>query len=166
MKKLAEKKRQSKRAGSSRSGWRLWNVVYPKPDRISAAEPAGVLVTTSDIVPLPIAFVSSNNRNAASFARRLIAGRASFADVVDYRGCNWITVGQRVNGAILYPLDRATGKPDFSIDHLAAAQVFIDPLDGNVSFRTYDRAGLAEYLGDLFSGNWAIPRRVKGAVAI
>ncbi|MGA2442455.1 MAG: hypothetical protein ABSH08_15995 [Tepidisphaeraceae bacterium] len=119
-----------------------------------------MLITTSGILPLPIAFISNVGRNAVKLALTIIRGSASFADVLDYRGRNWLGVGTCVNGALLYPLDSISGAFDPSIYHLDAAMVSIDPLDGGVSFMTFDRARLRTYLGTQAMLDRAIPRAI------
>jgi hypothetical protein len=109
-------------------------------------------------MPLPVAFISSNGRNAVKLALAIIRGKASFAGIIDYRGGNWLRVGTCVNGAILYPLDSVRGEPDYSIDHLDAAMVSIDPLDGGLGFMTFDSVRLHTYLGTQAALDWAIPR--------
>ncbi|HEX4055995.1 MAG TPA: hypothetical protein VHX86_17155 [Tepidisphaeraceae bacterium] len=149
-----------------RSASRLWLVVYPLDDRMDAREPAGVFISTSDLVPLPVAFIPNSGRDAVRLALRIIRGKASFDEATDYRGCNWMMVGSRMNNAILYPLD-STGKPDVSVDHLAAARVFIDPLDHSVRFITFDVKGLATYLSTQKMLGWSIPRAIgKGMVEL
>lgn len=158
MKVLAKKSKRGHR--ERRSAFRLWSVVYPLAARMDVNDPAGVLITTSDLIPLPVAFVSSNGRNPVAFALRLLRGKASFDEVIDYRRYNWLAVGTCVNGAILYLLDSTTGKPDASIEHLAAAQFSIDPLDHSIRFLTFDQKGLLTYISTQKAMDWAIPRSI------
>jgi len=140
-----------------RKAWRLWSVEYRKRERLGDDNPAGVLITTSGILPLPVAFIRGGD--AVKLALAVIRGTASLADarILDYRGKNWLGVGACVNGAVLSPLDSIRGEFDPSIDHLDAAMIFIDPLDNGVSFTTFDNAGLHNYLRMQSYLDWAVP---------
>ncbi|MGD0766689.1 MAG: hypothetical protein ABSB42_00540 [Tepidisphaeraceae bacterium] len=141
-----------------RRTWRLWSVTYRQQERLGDGAPVGCLLTTFGLLPLPIAFVSNVGQDAMKLAIAIVGG-ASFAGATDLRGRNWLGVGTCVNGAILRPLNNR-GQPELMVDHLDAAMVSIDPLDGGVSWLTFDNKRLRTYLGTQSMLDWSIPRAI------
>jgi len=143
-------KRTSKRASRPprlrHKNWRLWMVAYPfKRDRVGS-DYTGVLITDSSTVPLPVAFVSNNGVDAVKVAVKIIRGTLPYSKLTAVFGADWVRLGTRLNSAILQPLDPLTGKLEMNILYLAAARIFVDPLDHGVCFHTMDARHFGTYL--------------------